>query len=183
MTNAKLSESGIASIFTSAAIVIALVLVISAVWYFSTSEKTLGTGIELGQIAPDFTLTDIGGNTFSLRDYRDNVVVLDFMATWCVWCVIEMPDLVNFHEDYSSQGVVMFSIDITTSETEEQLRDFKDEYGAEWTFSRDTANVGVTYQVAGIPAKYIIDQDGIIVWKHAGATSYSALASEVSKLL
>jgi len=179
MTNARLSEGGIASIFTSAAIVIALVLVISAVWYFSTSEKTL----ELGQIAPDFTLTDIDGNTFSLRDYRGNVVVVDFMATWCVWCAIEMPDLVDFHENYGHQDVVMFSIDVTTSETEEQLRDFKDEYGAEWTFARDIANVGVTYQVARIPAKYIINQDGIIVWKHAGATSYSALASEVSKLL
>jgi len=88
MTNTKLNEGGIASTLAPAAIVIALVLVMFAVWYSSTGEKTPGTddnniGIELGQIAPDFAITDIDGNTFSLSDHRDHVVIMDLMATWC----------------------------------------------------------------------------------------------------
>lgn len=149
----------------------------------SEGNENVQVGIDVGNRAPDFTLTDIGGNTFSLSDYRDNVVVVDFMATWCTWCIYEMPDLVKFHKNYSSQGVVMISVDVTTSETKEQLRSFKNKYGADWAFARDTANVAATYQVTGIPTKYIIDQDGIIVWKHSGATSYSTLESEVNNLL
>ncbi|KXB06378.1 hypothetical protein AKJ53_00450 [candidate division MSBL1 archaeon SCGC-AAA382F02] len=188
----KFGNTGIAESYMAIAIVVILTVGISAAWYLSTTheistgnkgKENKNIGTKVGESAPDFTLTDIDGNTFSLSDYRDNVVILDFMATWCSWCVYEMPDLVKFHENYVSQGVVMLSVDVTTSETKAQLRSFKEEYGAEWTFARDTANVGTTYGVKGIPMKYMLNQDGVIVWKHSGATSYSTLESEVSKLL
>ncbi|KXA99839.1 hypothetical protein AKJ48_03220 [candidate division MSBL1 archaeon SCGC-AAA261O19] len=192
-----MNTSGLASSIIAIVVVGLIIGVMGGIYFMVTSsprnsasggeniggEENVSIGTEVGERAPDFTLTDIDGNTFSLSDYRDNVVIVDFMATWCTWCVYEMPDLVNFHEDYSSEGVVMLSVDVTTSETREQLRSFKNEYGAGWTFARDTANVGTTYKVVGIPTKYMINQNGVIVWKHSGATSYSTLESEVSKLL
>lgn len=187
-----MNTNGLASSIITIMVMGLIIGVVVGVYFMTISSpensasgggENVSIGTDVGERAPDFTLTDIDGNEFSLSDYRDNVVILDFMATWCTWCVREMPDLVKFHDNYGSQGVVMISIDVTISETKEQLRNFKNGYGAEWTFARDTANVGTTYEVSGIPTKYMINQDGVIVWKHSGATSYSTLESEVSKLL
>jgi peroxiredoxin len=147
--------------------------------------KQTPVGTSIGELAPDFTLTDINGNEFSLSDFRGQVVVLDLMATWCYWCVVEMPELVAFYEDYGDRGVVMISVDVDPTETADDLRSFAERFGAQWIFANDTmeARVGATYQVVGIPTKYVIDQNGIIRWKHTGATSYSTLASVVEELL
>lgn len=184
MRKLKSSTLTIAIIVLLAAAVVATYFIVTL--SFGGTPKwrdNVSVWINIGDRTPDFTLMDIDGNKFSLSDYSGYVVIVNFMATWCFWCKYEMSDLVSFHENYAPQGVVMISIGMTTSETEEQLRRFQDDYSAGWTFARDTANVGVTYQVRGIPTKYIINQDGIIAWKHVGAASYSYLASEVDKLL
>jgi len=187
MTNTKLNEGGIASIFTSAAIVVALVLVISTAWYFSTREKTSGTGdtnigVESGQTAPDFTLTDIDGNTFSLSDHRDHVVIMDLMATWCGPCITEMGHLRQIYGNYSASEVVIMSIDVDPTESDEMIRQFKTNYGDDWIFVSGP-NVGVTYEAFYIPTMYIVDQQGRIAYKNVGVTSASTLASEIDKLL
>jgi len=187
MTNTKLNEGGIASTLAPAAIVIALVLVMFAVWYSSTGEKTPGTddnniGIELGQIAPDFAITDIDGNTFSLSDHRDHVVIMDLMATWCGPCITEMSHLRQVYSNYSASGVVIMSIDVDPSEMDETIRQFKTNYGDDWIFASGP-NVGITYEAISIPKMYIINQQGRITYKSVGVTSASTLASEIDKLL
>ncbi len=185
MTNTKLNEGGIASTLTPAAIVVTFVLVMFAAWYFSTSENGTGDnniGIELGQIAPDFALTDIDGNTFSLSDHRDHVVIMDLMATWCGPCITEMGYLRQIYSNYSASEVVIISIDVDPSETDEMIRQFKTNYGDDWIFASGP-NVGITYEAISIPKMYIINQQGRITYKSVGVTSASTLASEIDKLL
>lgn len=202
MTNTKLNEGGIASIFTSAAIVITLVLVISAAWYFSPSEKTseagdnntgivvrhLGlsetgepnVGIGIGQTAPNFI--DANDNTFSLTGHRGNIVVLDMMATRCGPCITEMGHLKELFTNYSDRGVMIMSIDVDPSESDETIKQFATKYGGNWVFASGPS-VGVTYSVIYIPTLYIIDQQGRITYKKVGVTTYSTLADEIDKLL
>jgi len=185
MTDTKLNEGGIASTLTPAAIVVTFVLVMFAAWYFSTSENGTGDnniGIELGQIAPDFTLTDIDGNTFSLSDHRDHVVIMDLMATLCGPCITEMGYLRQIYSNYSASEVVIISIDVDPSETDEIIRQFKTNYGGDWIFVSGP-NVGITYEAISIPKMYIINQQGRITYKSVGVTSASTLASEIDKLL
>ncbi len=185
MTNTKLNEGGIASTLTPAAIVIAFVLVMFAVWYSSTSENgndDNNIGIELGQIAPDFALTDIDGNTFSLSYHRDHVVIMDLMATWCGPCITEMGHLRQIYSNYSASEVVIISIDVDPIETDEMIRQFKTNYGDDWIFASGP-NVGITYEAISIPKMYIINQQGRITYKSVGVTSASKLASEIDKLL
>lgn len=198
--NENLDKRGMSNTHTILAIAVALVLIASAAWYFFTSGRVPGAednalgsdnnieigdnniGIELGQIAPDFTLTDIDGKTFSLSDYRGKVVVIDLMATWCGPCVAEMSHLKELYTNYRARGVVIMSIDVDPSERNEVIRQFKANYGDEWIFASGPG-VGTTYGVLYIPTLYIIDKQGRIAYKNVGLTPYSTLAGEIDKLL
>ncbi|MBU4189385.1 MAG: redoxin domain-containing protein [Candidatus Thermoplasmatota archaeon] len=132
-----------------------------------------------GKKAPDFTLTDTGGNKFSLSDYKGKVVVLDFMATWCSGCKAIMDDLKEVHNKYPD--VVIISIDVDSTETNEELEEFKNNYNADWAFAIDTAGVGEKYSVVGIPKTVIINPSGEIAFTHVGEISASELSTEIEK--
>jgi peroxiredoxin len=184
----KRHETERVSLTEAVVVILAIALAGAAGWYLLTLGKTTqqdgenNIGIELGQTAPDFTLTDIDGVAFSLSDYRDNIVVIDFMATWCGPCVVEMGHLKQLYTNYGAQGVVIMSIDVDPSETNEVIRQFKVSYGDDWIFASGPS-VGTTYRVIYIPTLYIIDQQGRVAYKNVGVTTYSTLAAEVDKLL
>lgn len=184
------------------ALVIVIVLTLAvATWYIFAPKKELETGnnaeagirhliisqtdeanvgIEVGQIAPNFV--DVNDNSFSLTGHRGNVVVLDMMATWCGPCIIEMDHLKELYTNYSAQGVVIMSIDIDPTESDEMIRQFKSTYGGDWIFASGP-EIGTTCQITHIPTMYIIDKQGVIAYKSVGVTDYSILSSEISKLL
>ena len=136
-----------------------------------------------GQTATDFTLTDTEGIQFSLSDYRGEIVILDFMATWCGPCIKEMDHLKDIQEDYHDKDVRIISIDVDDSESSEDLSDLKDMYGCNWRFAYKGGSVGNTYGASAIPTLYIIDKEGEISYKSVGLTDYSTLAAELDKLV
>ncbi len=186
MKNSYLNNHFRAKIFAVAAISTALLMAISGFWYFATVEGTLGNGsdtvgIELGQIAPDFILVDIDGNTSSLGDHTGQVVILDLMATWCPPCITEMEHLSQIFGDYSASVVIM-SIDVDPTETDEMIRQFKIDYGRDWIFASGSS-VGITYELNAIPTIYIVDKLGHIAYKNVGLTPASVLEAEIENIL
>ncbi len=136
-----------------------------------------------GTLASDFSLTNLDGNNFKLSDYLGKVVVIDFMATWCGPCRLEMPHYGTIWEKYGD-GIALMSIDIDPRESEETLRGFAQEFPyATWIWARDTANLGEKYQVVGIPKTVIIDQYGYIRFEHTGVTPASTFIIEIDELL
>ena len=90
------------------------------------------TPIAYGQsLAPDFTLTDIDGTSFSLSDYRGHVVLLEFMRTWCSKCQIEVSELVEVQNEFGDL-ITIISLGIDANETNEDLRQFRDSEGSWW---------------------------------------------------
>ncbi|MFQ5758116.1 MAG: TlpA family protein disulfide reductase [Candidatus Bathyarchaeia archaeon] len=154
-----------------------IIVAISGFWYLQRPRNS-------GTLAPDFSLTDLDGNTFRLSDFRGKVVVIDFMATWCGPCRMEMPHFGTIWEKYENK-IVLMSIDIDPfRETEETLRDFAQEFPyATWIWAMDTANLGQAYQVTGIPKTVIIDQDGYIRFTHTRVTPASTFIQEIDQLL
>lgn len=154
-----------------------------------TQESYKGTeansivGVKVGNQAPDFELTDIDGQKFQLSDFKGKVVVIDLMATWCGPCITEMGHLRDIYSEYSSEDLVIISIDVDDTETIAQLSDFRSTYGDDWTFAANGGSVGQTYQATGIPKIYIIDQEGLIAFSHTGVTSSSDLSSVINRLL
>ena len=136
-----------------------------------------------GVLAIDFSLTDLDGNPFKLSDFRGRVVVIDFMATWCGPCRMEMPNYGTIWEEYG-ETIVIMSIDIDPNESEQTLRKFSQEFPyATWIWARDTFNLAQHYQVATIPKTVIIDQEGYIRFTHIGIISAATFIQEIDQLL
>ena len=153
-------------------VIVAVVIIIAALQLFS-SKKT--------DKAPDFTVKDIDGNIFTLSDYKDKkVVLIDFMATWCSSCKEEMKHLKEIYEKYGNK-IEMISIDIDRTESEEDLRNFMEEYNAKWRAALDTDNVKEKYGITDIVRVVIVDKEGYITYSHVGVSTAETLSDEIEK--
>ena len=117
--------------------------------------------------APDFTLTDIDGNTIHLSDFRGNVTLLDFMYINCASCEIARPVV---QEVYGKHTDVMvgISIDIVPIDSNAALRAYRTQYGIPWRMARDTAGVATTYGVTEVVRIFLVSQDGTIIFDKTG---------------
>jgi len=114
-----------------------------------------------GQKATDFTLTGLDGKTYTLSKLRGKVVMLDFWATWCGPCRIEMPHVQKLHSEFKSKGLVVFGVNY--GETSTRVKPFIAKNMYDFTILMDKdQQVGGHYQVSGIPALFIIDKQGVI---------------------
>lgn len=120
----------------------------------------------VGSPAPDFELETLDGSPVSLRGLRGRVVIVNFWATWCGPCRVEMPDLearaVRFPDRLTVLGV-------NFDETPAEVAAFRDEVGVTFPLLLDPgAKVQRLYRVLGYPTTYFVDQDGIIRIQHIG---------------
>ncbi len=114
-----------------------------------------------GRPAADFTLTDIAGKQVRLSSLRGKVVLLDFWATWCGPCRIEMPSIQKLHREFKARGLVVLGVN--QGEDALKVRPFLKKYGYDFGIVLDQdQTVGTSYQVSSIPALFIIDRAGII---------------------
>ena len=141
------------------------------------------TPVQPGPLAPDFSMPDLTGTLFQLVETRGQIVVIDFMATWCGPCRAAMPQLGVIWEQYNDT-IAMISIDIDPVESEDTLQRYADEFPyATWRWAKDTVNVAQLYQITAIPTTVIIDQDGTIRFRHIGVVEASAMRQEIEQLL
>jgi len=132
--------------------------------------------------APDFTLTDIDEYTFSLSDFRGKVVILNFFSSRCGPCNTEMSHLKAVQNEFGTK-LTIISISIRLNyDTDEILRQFRDDHDITWIVARDTANVRGKYDVPAIPTLYIIGREGYIKHYHHGLTEASTLIQEINEI-
>jgi cytochrome oxidase Cu insertion factor (SCO1/SenC/PrrC family) len=150
--------------------------------------SVLGGGWYLIQIQgekADFSIPDIDGNIVTLSDYSDEIVVLDFMATWCGPCRFAMQDLVSVQNEIGDQFVLM-SISVDPNfDTIQVLKEWRENYEAMWIHARDIADPPVTQQfnIREIPTYVILDRDGEIRFTHVGPVSALKLKTEILSLV
>ncbi len=127
---------------------------------------------ENGKEAPDFQLTDLGGTVHALSGLRGNVVVLNFWATWCPECLVEIDSLSAFAEKYGKRGVVVLSVSVDKNEA--ALREFLGGHPVRFPVMIDReGDVFVRkYTIRGLPATIIIDRQGIIAARMLGAQEF-----------
>lgn len=156
-------------------------------WLVVGSRKV--NAVDVGEPAPDFTLTDaLSGNPISLSDYRGKVVLLDFFATYCSHCREAFDnDLVPlYNQAYVDDPYVVFlSINIREAGiTAETLRSFAGEHGVTWPILMGSdSNIASVYGVTIVPTIFIIDGDGVITLRYnGGSPGAEALKEEIDAL-
>lgn len=136
----------------------------------------------VGDTALDFTLEDLDGNLVTLSDLRGRPVVLNFWATWCPPCRLEMPELQATQRDYAAQDVVVLTVN--QSETGDQVRDFFNEVGLTMPALLDRdGQVGDAYGAAYLPSTIFIDPNGQITAMHRGIISRSQIDGYMVRIL
>lgn len=109
----------------------------------------------------DFTLTDLGGKRWSLRDLRGKVVLVNFWATWCPPCRKEMPDLESLYERFKDKGFVILAI---SDESQNQVAPFIKERNISYPVLLDNGRkTNDLFQVEGIPKSFVYNRDGKLV--------------------
>ena len=118
-------------------------------------------GIELSDTAPDFQLSNLEGQSVSLSDFRGSPVLINFWATWCGYCIYEMPFLEEIEEDWADRGLVILAVD--SGESKARVKAFLEEQDISLLILLDTdRSVTTTYRISGFPTTFFIDKDGII---------------------
>jgi len=119
-------------------------------------------------VAPNFKLKNLNGKMVSLKDFRGKFILLNFMATWCMWCRKEMPHLQKLHERFKDKNFVIIAV-FSDREGERAVKPFIKNSGYTFTENSGTYNSalldptgGVTsqYRVTGTPTTYLIDKNG-----------------------
>ncbi|TET26581.1 MAG: TlpA family protein disulfide reductase [Dehalococcoidia bacterium] len=137
---------------------------------------------EVGNLAPDFTLTDLDGNSVTLSHFRGKVIFLNFWASWCPPCRAEMPDMEAIYQNYKDQDVVVIGVNV--NEAENAVRQFVQQGGYSWTFVIDTTGeVTRSYGATAIPASFFIDREGIIRAVSIGSMSQEVMASHLAEAM
>jgi peroxiredoxin len=116
----------------------------------------------VGEPAPDFRVALLDGETATLSDYRGKTVILNFWATWCTPCRVEMPEFQEAYEHRLPDGdFVVLAVDVAEGPT--VVGEFVDAFGLTFPIGLDrTGEVSTHYGVRGLPATFFIDRDGII---------------------
>jgi peroxiredoxin len=127
--------------------------------------------VSRGETAPDFVLPALGSGSISLRDYRGQVVLVNFWATWCPPCVEETPGLEKFAEQMRNQGVTVLGVSVDTDAV--ALQRFVRQYGLSFPMARDpTQAVASRYGTFKFPETYILDREGRVAEKIIGAANW-----------
>lgn len=124
--------------------------------------------IDTGEIPPDFTIEDVEGVEFALADFVDDKpVIIDFWATWCNPCRMEMPLLNEFAEMYGDE-VEVVGITSEAAESAEAVETFIADYVYIRYIHDPSGEISRSYNVTGIPFLVVIGDDGIILKTHLG---------------
>lgn len=142
------------------------------------------TGIEQGDLAPDFTLPSLEGKSKKLSDFRGKKVIINFWATWCGPCKAEMPEMQTYYEKHKGQDFTILGVNMTdTEKSKSGIKPFAKEYGVTFPVVLDTkGKVMSTYQVTGFPTSYFIDKQGVIQYKLVGAMNKDMIHKVVGKM-
>ena len=157
-----------------------------AVSYEMNLDQTEGLG--KGQIAPDFTLKTLTGETFTLSELKGKKVILNFWASWCPPCKKEMPHLQKYYEKEAKEdNAVIVAVNITHAERSmdrmKTVQQFVD--GFDLTFPiplMEEEGVDKLYQIITIPSTFMIDTEGRIQHQIIGPLDQEALRGYVNSL-
>ena len=161
---------------------------------FSLSQEEALSKV-LGDInkAPDFTLTAMNDSVYTLSKLEGKVVLINFWATWCGPCRMEIPEFNEMHKSYHEKGLEILGISV--SDNKKQLKNFAKSFAVDYPLlyggAREMNKIMKDYGgVYAVPSSFLVGKNGAIVWSYPGAIlknydpqTFAALVYEIEKEL
>ncbi len=161
---------------------------------FSLSQKEALNKV-LGDInkAPDFTLTAMNDSIYTLSKLEGKVVLINFWATWCGPCRMEIPEFNEMHKIYHERGLEILGISV--SDNKKQLKNFAKSFAVNYPLlyggAREMNKIMKDYGgVYAVPSSFLVGKNGNIVWSYPGAIlknydpqTFATLLYEIEKEL
>lgn len=141
-------------------------------WLMGGDEVSVA---EIGQPAPDFSVEVIDGGTFTLSGARGQPVIVNLWASWCPPCRAEIPDISAFAE--ANPDVTI--IGVAVEDAEQTAREFAAEIDASYPLALGTTAVEDAYPNLGLPATYVIDENGVVTDIINGIVDEEILSSAI----
>ena len=137
------------------------------------------SGIVAGELAPDFTLTNMKGEEVKLSDYRGKLVYLNFWATWCGYCDEEMPDLQALNEE--NEDLIVVAVNVR--EGKDQVASYLEKGGYDFPVLLDEeGDIAAQYLVSGMPTTYFINSEGILLDRIPGMMEKDQMEEILGKM-
>jgi len=136
-------------------------------------------------LAPDFTVTDADGNEVRLSDFIGKPVILNFWASWCGPCKMEMPDFQQAYEEYGDE-IVFMMVNLTDGyqETQKTASDFIASTDYTFPVYFDVSfEAAATYAVSAVPVTYFISAEGEAIGKGQGMLSSESIQKGIDLIL
>jgi peroxiredoxin len=136
------------------------------------------------KMAPDFSLKDAAGKTVKLSDYRGKVIILDFWATWCGPCKIEIPWFIDFEQTYKDRGFAVLGVSMD-EDGWDAVKPFIEARKVNYRILLGNDQVGELYGgLDSLPTTFLIDRVGRIAKTHIGLeTGKDGFQNEINNLL
>ena len=143
--------------------------------------------------APDFTLQALNDSSYTLSKMDGKVVLINFWATWCGPCRMEIPEFNELHKSYHEKGLEILGISV--SDNKKQLKNFAKSFAVDYPLlygsARDMNKIMKDYGgVYAVPSSFLIGKDGSIIWSYPGAIlklydpqTFSTLVYKIEKEL
>jgi peroxiredoxin len=147
----------------------------------------VGVALAGGKPAPDFQLRDVANATHTLAQYKGKVVLVNFWATWCQPCMVEMPHLEAMHRELGPKGLVVLGISADAARDASKVKPLVTQKGITYPILLDpqTTVVSMFNPAKTMPFNVLVDRSGAIASQHAGYNPGDEvkLKEEILKLL
>ncbi len=136
----------------------------------------------VGELAPDFELPSLDGKNLKLSDLRGKAVLLNFWATYCGPCKVEMPWFVELQKEYGPQGFQIVGVANDDASTEE-IAKFAKDMGINYPILIGKDAVSDAYKVSVLPTSFFVDRDGKLIYREFGLQSRSVFVDHIKKAM
>jgi thiol-disulfide isomerase/thioredoxin len=168
------------------ALIVVAVVVAGMLYFGFHHARRSGTGmphLAKASIAPDFSLESIDGKSMKLSDLRGHAVLLNFWATWCSPCKIEMPWFVELQKQYGGQGLQIVGVAMDDA-SKEDIAKFAKDMGVNYPILIGKESVGDQYGgVPALPESFFIGRDGKLIDKIIGLKGKGEIEDDIKRAL
>ena len=145
-----------------------------------------------GKLAPNFTLEDLNGKKVSLASFKGRPLVVDFWATWCAPCKVEIPWFEKLHDQYASQGLEILGVSADDLDKDDpakmftekrDIADFATKMHMNYPILVDAEAVEDLYKLDAFPTTFFIDRTGKVVASTVGLTPRDVIEADIKKAI